>query len=622
MHFIFLYTSMHLPIPLKKALMTASLSLLVVGCSGQMIDQLGLLQKIHMERAYKEANSLLLKDNALAAAGHLWQTATELPPPHRQTMQVHAVNVLLDASRPLNAYRYLLQISEQKIEGELLLKKRVAEARFYQQTDQPERILTALPEQLVKQGGIQTRINAMELLSDALLLSDEFVRGIEMRLRLHKLLSEEQRPMNIATLWRALLYLNPWRVEEELLNNPDSNTRPWLELAALATPLEMNREELERKYTAWEIKNRRWPLPNAVVEALHARWQYLDYHPKKVALLLPLTGFYAKAGKTVRDGFFASYERTSTPEFTVTVHNTDQSTNIATIYAKAVESEAVDLVIGPLLKPEVDALLAVGNINTPTISLNYATTGTHSIPRQLFQFGLLPEHEASQTARKVWNDGHEFVAVLAPEDEWGERLYRAFETEYNALGGNIRALSRYDPGFVDYTAVIELLFQLDQSRERHRLVSVALGEKPRFKPRIRDDISAAVMFADHRRAIMIFPQMKFHHADKLPTYATSHVYNPQTLKIGRDLDGLIYCDIPAIIQRSKFTDAPADEYSRLFALGADAERLVKRFRHMEVARFPLNGQTGEISIEANHRLFRKLPWARFSRGKPVPIDAL
>ncbi len=611
---------MRLPVTLKNIPAAALLPLLAAGCGGKILDSLDLLQRTRMESAYAQADALALTDQPVAAAARLWQFAPRLPPPHRQNMQVRAAEILLDANRPLNAYRYLLQISEPDVHGAALLGKRVAEARFYRQTDQSERILAALPVALIRQGDGPTRIAAFELSSDALMSSDEFVRGIKLRLELHKLLDGERRPANVATLWRALLYLDPWQVSRELASKPGGGVRRWLELAALATPLEMDREKLERKYAAWKRRNRRWPLPDSIVEELHARWHYLDYRPQKISLLLPLTGSYAKAGKAVKGGFFDVPETATTPEFTVVIHNTDQSTDIESIYAKAVADEDVDLVIGPLLKPEVDALVARGDPGVPTISLNYATVNTRA-RANFFQFGLLPENEALQAAQKIWTDGHEFIAVLTPDDPWGERLYRVFEDHYTALGGNIRALSRYDPSFVDYATVIESLFQLDRSRERHRLVAAALGEKPRFTPRIRDDVSASMLFADHRRAIMIFPQMKFHYVDKLPTYATSHIYKPGVFKGGRDLDGLIYCDIPAIIRREDFTDTKAGEYARLFALGADARRLVKRFRHMEVARFAFNGQTGKISIGENRRLFRKLPWARFSRGRPIPLDA-
>ena len=608
--------------PLPSLLCLAIIPPLLLGCSGKQFDLFGLLQDKRIEAAYGKADALTEEGKATAAAAYLWELAPKLPPPERQVVQLRATEILLDAGHPLSAYRYLLEISEQDLERPLLLIKRVAEARFYRQTDQPERILTALPEQLVKQGDEKTRVAALELSAYAFMASDDFVRGIETHLALHKLLSRDRRPENVSRMWTALLNLDPWQVKEKLADNPNKDVRPWLELAALATPLEIDQEQLERRYADWKKSNRRWPVPDSLADELRTRWEYLDERPEKVALLLPLTGDYAKAGKAVRRGFLGADGQATTLKFAVVTHNTDQSTDIVDVYTKAVADEDVDLVIGPLLKRELDALLASGSVSVPTISLNYATANAPASTDNLFQFGLLPENEAVQAAHKIWGDGHKFIAVLAPDDEWGERLYRTFEAEYTALGGTIRAASRYDPSFVDYAVVIESLFQLDQSRERHRLVSVALGEKPRFNPRARDDLSASMLFADHSRAVMIFPQMKFHYLDKLPTYATSHAYKPGTLGRKRDLDGLIYCDVPAIIMGMMGDAAKDEEYPRLVALGADARELAQRLKHMQIARFPLRGQTGEISIGENQRLFRKLPWAQFSRGKPVPLDVL
>ena len=608
--------------PFLKNILTASLlPLLAAGCGGKTPGLPEQEQDALVDSAYEEAAFLVLEDQPVAAAAYLWNFSSGLPPPYHQEVRVRAAEILLDASRPLDAYRYLLQISEDGIANKTLLEKRVAMARFYRQTDQAERIPEVLPLDLVRRGDPPAKITGLELLSDALMLGDQFVHGINLRLEIHKLLDDERRMKNLVSLWRALLYLDPWQVNEQLLNNPDGDARRWLELAALATPLEMDLETLESEYLEWEKKNRRWRLPELVVEELRARWQYFDYRPGKIALLLPLTGSYAKAGAAVKDGFFELYNTATTPDFSVAVHNTDQSTRTEDVYDKALKDGDVDLVIGPLLKPEVDRLTTHGGISVPTISLNYASTNTR-VNDKLFQFGLLPENEAQQAAQKIRNDGHEFIAVLSPNGEWGKRLYRAFENQYTALGGTVRALSRYDPGFVDYATVIESLFRIDRSRERHRLIATALGEKPRFTPRIRSDVSAVMLFADHRRAVMIFPQMKFHYVDKLPVYATSHAYRPGAGKVGRDLDRLIYCDIPAIVERKRFTDAEAGEYARLRALGADAYQLVKRYRHMQVSRFVLNGQTGKITVEENQRLFRKLPWARFSRGKPVPYDTL
>lgn len=610
---------MRLPPPL---LLLAIIPPLLLGCSGKQLDLLGLFQDKRIETAFEKADALVDEGKAVEAAAYLWEFAPKLAPPERQIVQVRAAEILLDAGHPLGAHRYLLETSEQGLEGPLLLRKRAADAGFYRQTDQPGKILAALPEELVEQGDEKTRMNALDLLAYAFMAGGELDRGIETHLRLYKLLNREQRPESISELWTALLNLDPVQVQEKLASNPDRKLRPWLELAALATPLEVEPERLERRYAEWRGNNRRWPLPDSLADDLRARWEYLGDRPEKVALLLPLTGDYAKAGRAVKKGFLGQNGQATTLEFTVVTHNTDQSTDILGIYTKAVADEDVDLVIGPLLKREIDALLASGSITVPTISLNYASAGVSAPTDKLFQFGLLPENEAAQAAHKIWEDGHRFIAVLAPDDEWGERLYRTFEAEYTALGGTIRAVSRYDPSFVDYAVVIESLFQLDQSRERHRLVSAVLDEKPRFNPRAREDLSAAMLFADHSRAVMIFPQMKFHYLDKLPTYATSHAYKPGTLGRKRDLDGLIYCDVPAIILAGESADEEAEEYPRLVALGADARALAKRFKYMQITRFSFRGLTGGISIRENQRLFRKLPWAQFSRGRPVPLNVL
>ena len=611
---------MRLSKSLKNTLFTILLPILVTGCASNLLD---LFQQTRLENAYRKANTFVLEDKPATAAKHLWEFAHKLPSPYQQEMQIQAANILLDANHPLGAYRYLLQISESEIESIYLLKKRIAEARFYRQTYQPERTITALPLELINQGDKKTKIIALELSANALMLTDEFVKGINRYVMLSKLLNKQQRQKNIATLSESLLYLDPQQVKEELFKNPSNAVRPWLEFAMLATPFEMNRTLLEQQYATWKKRNKRWTLPDTIDQTLRTRWGYLDYHPKKIALLLPLTGNYAKAGKAVKNGFIEANQQSATSAmFTIVIHNTDQSTGITNIYEKAIADDDVDLVIGPLLKAKVNKLLADGDIRIPTISLNYATTNTPITNSNVFQFGLLPEDEAVQAARKIWRDGHHFIVALTPKDAWGKRLYRAFEAEFTALGGTIRATSHYDPSFVDYAVVIKSLFQLNQSHERHRLVSVALGEKPRFKPRIRDDISASMLFADPHHAVMIFPQMKFHYVNKIPTYATSHVYNPKIHKGGRDLNDLIYCDIPAIIERGKFTDKKIGEYIRLYALGADAQKLITRFRHMQITRFSLNGQTGKITIEENQHLFRKLPWAKFSHGIPIPLDVM
>ena len=50
-------------------------------------------------------------------------------------------------------------------------------------------------------------------------------------------------------------------------------------------------------------------------------------------------------------------------------------------------------------------------------------------PGLLFQFALDPEEEARQVAQRAVADGRMRGLVLLPNNEWGQRVFRAFDSE-------------------------------------------------------------------------------------------------------------------------------------------------------------------------------------------------
>ena len=214
--------------------------------------------------------------------------------------------------------------------------------------------------------------------------------------------------------------------------------------------------------------------------------------------------------------------------------------------------------------------------------------------------------------------------VLAPENPWGDRLVNTFSEKFLELGGSIRQLDSYDTSQVDYSSVIENLLLLSDSRQRHAKLSRAIGYRPDFAPRIRSDISAMVLLADAQRAALIYPQLKYHYADRLPTYSSSHVYKSAQKIKNRDLDGLNYLDAPIILYQDNLDISKKDPitYPRLFALGVDTYHLINIFRQMSLGYKTYAGMTGKLSITPDRRLFRELRWAKFRKGKPVPLNPI
>ncbi|MDD9885997.1 MAG: penicillin-binding protein activator [Gammaproteobacteria bacterium] len=586
----------------------------VAGCAALDV-QLNPLQQFWMNSAYEKAAELSAEGRYAQAAETLWDTADDLPSPHRERMQIKSVRALINGQYLLNAHQRLAEIRETGLKPSELLEKRILEAAFHRQTEQPAKVLSLLSEELISGGGgAALKSEALDLLAGALFDAGRYADSVAVRVRRESLLDGEAAADNAMQLWEALVLAGGDEVEEQLAGSDDRKLRAWLELHALVAPPGIDRPALERAYADWRRKNNFLVVPDAVREQLQARWNYLDFRPRNISLLLPLTGRYARIGKAIRRGFLDAHEAGG-GGLDVRFHNTDQERGATELYREAIEQGA-ELVIGPLLKEAVDELLGAANLGVPLITLNYRRDRRLQPQGEWFQFGLLPEDDAAQVAEKLLQKDHRHILALTSDDDWGGRLYRQFAERYTELGGRIQEARRYNINILDYANTVQAALQLDESRARGAAVQRTLDAKVNFTPRIRDDISAAVLFANHEKAALIYPLLKYYYADELPVYATSHVYAPDREKILRELDGLIYCDIPFMLDAD--AEIP-DEHPRLFALGADAYRLAWSIRRVAGGNAKIRGATGLISLGRDRRLYRQLSWARFARGKPVPL---
>jgi uncharacterized protein len=401
--------------------------------------------------------------------------------------------------------------------------------------------------------------------------------------------------------------------------------------------------------------------------------------PKKIALMLPLSNRYAKAASAVRDGFLAAYYAqhdvsgaSTVPQITpAATHSTAEDApftapgqsrntghlhldrpavivpsiriydagnipeNISHVYQRAVD-EGAEFIVGPLDKEAVNQLAKQTQLSVPVLALNYSEqqhkTGNENLPSNLFQLSLSPEQEARQVAERAWLDGHSRAAIITPSSAWGKRVAKAFSKRWRQLGGRVVEKQTYNAQKSDYSLPIRRLLNVDESQKRKKALRRLLGEKLEFIPRRRQDIDFIFMAAASKQARLIKPQLRFHHAPKVPVYSTSHSYSGSTnANMDRDMDGVLFCDMPwALNAQSSGQNLKTDieaiwpnaskRYSRLFALGVDAYRVIAELNTLRRNRAAFyRGETGDLYLDMSNRLQRRLSWARFERGIAQPL---
>lgn len=337
------------------------------------------------------------------------------------------------------------------------------------------------------------------------------------------------------------------------------------------------------------------------------------------ALLLPVTGDLASAGRAVRDGFIAAWFASPQPRPPVRVYDTgNEQSQAVQAYLSAVRDGA-GTVIGPLTKEGVVAVASQPH-NRAWLTLNYVD-GT--LPGAL-QFGLAPEDEARAVAADAISMGRTQALALIPSTPWGERALAAFRRSFEEQGGTVLQVSRFPTGIQDFGKPLRELLMLEASAQRHTALDRILGEKTEFEPRPRED--ADLLFAPMRaaEARLLVPQLDFFHVRHLPTYAVSVAYSGQ---VDRQVDGLRLCDMPWVIDdtgpwtaererlRNLFPEA-IREQPRLFALGSDALRIV-RARDPFFGGREIDGATGRLTALPDGHIVRALACRPIVDGRPT-----
>lgn len=587
------------------------------------------------DEAIERAERFTERGRPLAAVRIYRDLADEATPPEGQRWRLRVVELLFEHEYPELALEWHEELRRTPVPPEYATRKQIVDAQAAVARRQGVRALRLLPfTQPDMADDVRARILATR--ADAYRLTGQPALALLARIEREPLLTDRDAiERNHEEIWAVLQSIPADRLERLAATEEAPDLRGWAELGKAIRAARVGERTVGQALDRWRERFAGHPAASRFADALRERVAAESPYPARVALLLPLSGPLADAGTAIRDGLFAAYyaQPAHMQRPSLEVYDTGGgAASAADAYDRAIADGAA-FVIGPLAKNAVAAVADRASRDVPILSLNYLPEDYEQPPRRLHQLGLLPEDEARQAAEAAIQNGHYNALVLVPSGNWGERMARAFGDRFDELGGVVLEAARYDADTTDYGQPIQQLLNLDTSHARERRVQSTIGQGTRFDPRRRQDVEMIFAAARPRQARLIKPQLEFHRAGGLPTYATSHAFTGKPDPDSDwDMNGLYFTDTPWILKNldepdelhqriTRYWPDLHDRYPRLFALGIDAFSILPhldRLSHDDAN--AMAGRTGLLSLDDQRRVHRQLHWAQVKRGAPVPVS--
>ena len=177
--------------------------------------------------------------------------------------------------------------------------------------------------------------------------------------------------------------------------------------------------------------------------------------PVKVAVLLPLSGANAELGKAMLEAAQMALFTTGNDRLTLVPRDTTGTPDGAAGAARAALADGAQLILGPLLAAEVDAVKPVAG--EAKINVIAFSTATQLAGDNVFLMGFLPRQEVVREAAFARESGVSRFAVLAPNSEYGRLMTDALRETAGQAGGTVVKAESFDPRSGDANPAIQRL---------------------------------------------------------------------------------------------------------------------------------------------------------------------
>jgi uncharacterized protein len=479
---------------------------------------------------------------------------------------------------------------------------------------------------------------------------------------LQPLLPQAAQAVNRDLIWQKLVALSTTELQSLAAMEYSTPLTGWLALLALYQTAPSTLQQLKEAIAVWRQQYPAHPAAQQLPALMIQRLQSQPLKLYKIGLLLPMSGPAARFGHSIYQGFMDAARPMSNPTLPdqtesllaekesdsnlthiVTYDTTTQP--IQTLLAQA-QREQVSLLVGPLLKQEVEQLSQL-KVPLPLLALNVPQQQP-IIQGSICYYGLTPSDEAQDAARHLWRQKKQQPLVLVPQSPLGEQAARTFQQTWQQLSG-------YQPVVRYFSPVADLKRMINHLSSRPKPAAIAtlpewpeepieelslLTLFPQQKNRLEESpagwdlptIDAVYLVATPEEFVLLksLIDMTITMADKRPAlYASSRSFHSS---IGPDLrlemEGLQFGDIPLLITQQPLLISQQaikhfnQDFSliRLYAMGHDAWLLANHFEELlRLPYFRLSGITGILKADSHGIIHRQLTWARYYQGQRLLV---
>ncbi len=578
-----------------------------------------------------EAAQEAVREGQIGEAARLYlQAAAREEEPERSLYRLYAADLRVQQGEARDAREILGQVVTEEQPQQILDWHAAVRAGLALLDEAPEQALSIVADHLPSDSDAAARL--LTVRADAQRMLGRLMESAETRVSLDHLLRDgEPRLANRLAIWETLGQV-PMNRLRDIMPPPPDTLGAWVELAFLIRTQHLDPPTLEESLRLWRQRYPDHPADRQLVERFVAEQQETGRYPQHIAVLLPLSGPLAEAGRSIRDGMMAGYFSQDGRRPELRFHDVgNNGSDPWAAYLQAVQDGA-ELVIGPLSRESVEVFAGERTLPVPVLALN-GVRSTLRPPSGLYRFGLLPEDDARSAARQAYAAGYRHAVVLTPSNDWGRRVAAAFREAFEDVGGVVLAGDTYAPEARDFAGPIRRVLELDLSDQRERRLRRTIGRSLEFEPRRRQDVDMVFIGAFPEQARLLRPQLRFHHAMALPVMATSHVYGGELNDADRDLSGMLFTDTPWTLGLPVPSPGPREleaalgvnprsSSGGLQALGLDAYRLIPHLASMRTdGSLFLEGATGILSLDSTGQVHRELPLARIHGRGVETVDA-